>query len=43
MESVKTVAVFTALVAVVVAAALVIGDHVNCFNWFGLVKGCSVH
>lgn len=43
MNGPNAVLVGLACVFIIVAAALVISDHVTCFNFLGLTKGCVTH
>ncbi len=31
-----------AAIAVIIGVGVYVGTHVNCWDWFGLVKGCAV-
>lgn len=43
MNSGTEILLVIACAVVLVAAAFVIGDHVTCFNFLGLTKGCVTH
>jgi len=34
--------IVVAAIVVIAVGAIYLSDHVACFNWFGLAKGCVV-
>ena len=42
-ENLRDVALTVAAVAVVLAVMLYASEHVTCFNFFGITKGCVTH
>lgn len=41
-EGVMAIVITVVIILVGIAAIVYVSEHISCFNWFGITKGCVV-